>query len=188
MTASHFVRDIEFDVSFARETDATERHNALGSFVADRLVSLADEVFTAFSPSDGRVIKIDTLDLDLGVIPASRYFLEAEERFREKLEEALRARIAALATDAPRQSPLLAADERIVSSSRNEFEIVGGFLQWGYLPWNIQVPTRKQISDLLRRVIANQGQRLAALLRSVGNREAVARRICSQFPPTCETP
>src|SRR5277367_3968085 len=93
MASPHFVCDFAFDVSFPSEAVALAQHNRIGSFVSVNLMTVADQVFSKLAPADGSIVRIETLDINLGHIPESSYYEEAETRFRERLEEAVRQKL-----------------------------------------------------------------------------------------------
>jgi hypothetical protein len=178
MDSAHFVRDFSFEISFPSEAECFAEHNSLGSFVSGRLTRVADEVFSRLSPGD-RVVKIDSLDIDLGYLPATSYYEEAEKRFRDRLEEALRLKLLALSGSATRTG---GNSEGIVPWTESELDIVMGFLDTGYLPWNINYSPSRTIEKTLRHVIANAGPGLARRLRLADRPATAARRLAWQFP------
>ena len=87
MESTHFIRDFNVDISFPSETEAFGEHSVLDSFVSQRLVAVADEVFNAAMQSSALVLNIDALEIDLGELPARGFYAEAESRFRKRLAE-----------------------------------------------------------------------------------------------------
>lgn len=182
--AAHCVREFDFDIRFASEAAAFENHNRIGSFVSVRLLEIADEVFSEFSPSDGSVVSIDRLDLDLGTLPGASWYEEGERRFRRKLEDAIRSKMLQIGGGAA-----LSPDRRdsAVSSVRHEIEQLAGCLENGYLPWNSSRLTRKErnggaLVESMRRILSVEGVYFAERLRLVPDARAVAKRLVWQFP------
>lgn len=175
MSAAHVIRDLAFEIGFASEAEAFEQQEPLRDFVAGRLMSVADEVFSKVSPLDGEVIRIDRLDIELGEFAPLSYYEEAEKRFREKLEEALRLRLDEIG------GGIAGAADSVLPASRRDVEIVLYFLVTGSLPWNAPALSGEALADLLLRVVAEQGRSLAERLRAVSDRAALSRRLAWQF-------
>src|SRR5579862_417690 len=165
MATAHFIREFDFDITFASEEEAFEQHNRLGSFVTDRLTQIADEVFMKLSPTDGSVVSIDRLNIDLGVLPLSSWHEEAENRFRRELEDAIRSKLLLLQGAA--EPPSLVGKEGILNRREQELEALVFYLETGYLPWNIHRFSDRELAETMRGVLSSHGQRLAAELRSM---------------------
>jgi len=178
--APHLIRDFAFDVTFSSEAEAFEQHERLSSFVSERLVAVADEIFDKVALADGEIVRIDSLAIDLGAIAAATYYDEAERLFRQKLEEALRAKLAELASSkaGPGQS------ESIVGEADHELDLLARFLENGYLPWNGRPLATGGLDGLMSRVIAARGSDLAALMRGSPDKVRVARRLAWQTSGT----
>src|ERR1700688_3871588 len=92
MNAQHRIDDLMFDIAFA--SPALERAGAdtLRSLVIDELLPLADDIFNQYG-GDDTVWQIDTLDVDIGDVPAQNFRAEMAARLKAALERALRAKI-----------------------------------------------------------------------------------------------
>jgi hypothetical protein len=178
----HFVRDFDFDISFRFEADAFEHFDRLSSFVSERLLSVADDVFTDLSPGDESIARIDNVEVDLGSIPASSYYEEAERRFRERLREAVSRRLLQMGGTAARERGTSAPAEEIVTRDWKELDIVVRFLKSGYLPWSAPALRAEALEAMVRRVLSTQREQLSASLGSAEVAPLVIRRIAWQFP------
>ena len=180
MTSSHAVRDFTFDISFGTETAAFAEHTRLQSFVAERLVSITEEVLRELDPGDGTVLRIEEMEIDLGRIPEQSYYQEAEDRFRVRLMEELRDRLRRM------RAEVAAVQERsadtVLSQSQSEWKTAMWVLERGHLPWNAQHLDRDQFHALLARVVATEGLGFARRLRASQQVAHVARRLAWQVP------
>ncbi len=86
MEPSHVIRDFDFEISYVTEAEAFAEHNRIGDFVSGRLMIIADQVFERLAPAGDTVVRIETLEVDLGLLAAASYYEDAEERFRTRLE------------------------------------------------------------------------------------------------------
>ncbi|MGA2889706.1 MAG: contractile injection system tape measure protein [Terracidiphilus sp.] len=180
MATTHFVRDFGFDIAFASESEAFEQHARLGSFVSERLVAVAEEVFRRLDPVDGSVLRIDEMEIDLGDISLHEYYEQAEQRFRKQLEEQIQHKLRLL--DRNILPPGGKNSESIVTAAQNEFEIVVWSLEHGYLPWNLRSIGVYALEEMLRRVVEHDGPRLSSLLRRSERVHDIARRLAWQAP------
>lgn len=175
MTAAHVIRDLSYEVDFNSEAAAFEQQEELRDFVAGRLMAVADEVFSKLSKAEGQVIRIDRLEIDLGEIAPLSYYEEAERRFRERLEEALRRRLHEIG------GGTADAAEAVLPSAQRDGEIILHFLVTGALPWNAPPLSGDALVELLLRVVAEQGRDLAERLRKARDKAALSRRLAWQF-------
>jgi hypothetical protein len=178
MSALHLIRDVAFDVTFASEEEAWEQQDRMSSFVSGRLMAAADEVFTRVAPGDNSIVRIEALEIDLGCLPAASFYDRAEERFRERLEEALRRKLRRLDSDSGGAAEEF---EGIIGGTQNELDIVVRFLETGHLDWNVHVLTGRELEQLLWRAVAQMGPQLRARLEAGGKLAAIASRVQWQF-------
>ncbi len=173
MTSANFVCDFGFDISFTSREEALEQQNQVSSFVSQRLVAVANEVFTRMAPED--VVSIDEIDVDLGVLPSYRRFEEAELRFRRELEEQLLRKLHGLrgTMDRPSES------ERTLTPLEKDFDVVLCWLERGYLPWNVKTLSRDALTELFRRVLAHSESRMVQRLRASHRKPEIAKRLSS---------
>ena len=175
MTSAHVIRDLSYEVGFNSEAAAFEQQEELRDFVAGRLMAVADEVFSKLSKAEGEIIRIDRLEIDLGEIAPLSYYEEAERRFRDRLEEALRRRLHEI------DGGTADAAEAVLPSAQRDIEIVLHFLVTGALPWNAPPLSGEALAALLLRVVAEQGRDLAEQLRKARDKAALSRRLAWQF-------
>jgi len=171
MTRSHVIGHTLIEVKFESEEEAFAHQAVLTSSVKNRLLPVMDDVFTELSPAD-HILRIDRLEVDLGVIAADGFAEEMARRLKERLGDALREHL-------QRIGPLHTAE--LISPSLEEFECVKHFLQTGSLPWQATPGLGWSIDDLLQRVIASHGLQLLTFLRGAIGRGNVLTRLVYQF-------
>jgi hypothetical protein len=180
MLTTHQVRDFGFNVSFDSQAEAFEQQSRLRSFVSERLVAAAGEVLAKLDPADGRILRMDELQIDLGRIPLRGYYGKAEARFREQLEKQIRHSLHSLRPTAESNDDQTSAS--LTTFAQNEFDLVVWTLERGYLPWNIRSLKASIFEEMLRRVIQQDGARLSVHLLQSQRKRSVARRIAWQAP------
>ncbi len=148
-------------------------------------MAIADEVFSGVATEEGSVVRIENLEIDLGRIPARAYYEHAEERFRERLSEALWQTLRKLNVEAGRAPGSPAeSNEGTLSAADRELEIVSAFLERGYLPWNVRTLSGEELEAMLRRTVAAAGTQLATRLRATADRDALSTESPGSFRGT----
>jgi hypothetical protein len=176
MEPSHVIRNFDFEISYPTESEAFAEHNRIGDFVGGRLITIADQVFSDLSPASDIVVRIDTLEVDLGHLAAASYYEDAEERFRTRLEEALRLKLADLSDRAPKTR----ITEGIATDKQHELDVLATFFETGRLPWNITTGRDGTVEEMLWRILRDNGPQFANYLRST-DRNGIARRLAWQL-------
>ena len=110
MNKRHLIEEAVFDISFDSMQAAHEQETELSSFIRERLLPLADEIFGEFS-QEGMVFRIDQLEIDLGDINYRCFQDEMESRFREKLKSIMRDKINSLVIPQAGSAPRGAASK-----------------------------------------------------------------------------
>jgi len=174
MTDRHVIEQAVFDFRFDSEEQALAQQAGLGAFIRDDLLPVIDEVFSAHA-EPGVVFRFDSLEIDLGAVGYDSFRDELKDRLRDRLREALTAH---LFSDGP-----TAGDPSRERIAREEWEWrqVRFFLERGYLPWNAAPPDARKLEEILLRHLRNNGPGFVRAIRSLGQRDAVLRRIVNQF-------
>jgi len=174
MTDRHVIEQAVFDFRFDSEEQALAQQAGLGAFIRDDLLPVIDEVFSAHT-EPGVVFRFDSLEIDLGAVGYDSFRDELKDRLRDRLRKALTAH---LFSDGP-----AAGDPSRERIAREEWEWrqVRFFLERGYLPWNAAPPDARKLEEILLRHLRNNGPGFVRAIRSLGQRDAVLRRIVNQF-------
>lgn len=180
--ATHQIRDFAFDATFASEDTLFADGPQLSSFVSERLLGVANEVFEKAAGTLSSTMQIDTLRIDLGKLPAYGYYEEAESRFRKQLEEQI-------ADEIRRQERAVRASiEHHSEHARNnarDLDIVLYWIESGHLPWNATGMDATALHQLLEQVAVSYGAEFALRLRAAaknGNPQRMAQRLAWNLP------
>jgi len=172
---AHRVDELRFELAFPTERAALDGTARWETWLADRLLPIASEVFDEFS-RPGAVRRLAALSVDLGELRASASEVELERRAREALRAALRRALRAAgasASDAGTEVTHRAAD----------LEALTHFLRHGMLPWGAQGGARAGFDALFARVLEASGSDFVAWWRGAAHDPRVVRRIAHQAPP-----
>ncbi|MDQ1811699.1 contractile injection system tape measure protein [Massilia sp. CCM 9210] len=165
MSAVHRIGELHVELTF--ESDAPRLqpmpHERLLELVQGRMLPELEAVLDDMD--DGRLRRIERLDIDLGDVPAHLLDAELGQRLRELLRAAL--------VDALHANPGVVADASASSSDAALFE---RFLRSGGLDGRGDTP-----AALLERMLANDALALPSILRRAVARPGVARRLAQQF-------
>lgn len=127
--------------------------------------------------SPGRLVRLDTLELDLGVLDAALIERDFPERFRAALVKALLERVGPVhLAEGP------AGGATAGGGVAGSAELLEYFLLEGILPWWATSRPEDAPQRLLERLCAEAPGHLAPLLLRTGQFAYVRRRLAYQFP------
>ena len=203
MNAQHRIDDLMFDIAFASPALERAWADTLRSLVIDELLPLADDIFNQYG-GDDTVWQIDTLDVDIGDVPAQNFRAEMAARLRAALERALRAKIGpipAMATAAATAATSAAAaaapeamhdagnegnqdqqDWRVTSRIRADIDMLHAYLTHGGMPWQVDANSAAAHETLLQRLLQSGVEALLDYLRRAPARAVLLARLSQQFP------
>ena len=169
----HAIQRILFDIEIALEVRASDIQNRISDLFRRQLEAVVEATLSEMAPAD-MVYTFDQIELDLGPVPVGRMETELADRIRHALREALTEKIvrrgwtSAQETDAP--MPVAAHRLRLLAT----------FLEKGYFPWSagMQAPGP---DPLLTALIETLPDDLQALIRTLGRRAPVRKRLAFQF-------
>ncbi|WP_417910163.1 contractile injection system tape measure protein [Candidatus Electronema sp. PJ] len=174
MNERHLIDTQIFEIRFPSQEQAeAEQDNGLTDFIKDRLLHIVDQVFTRLCPAQTS-IRIDALELDLGILPHNGWRAEMEQRLERELSKVLREKIAALpkGTDGP---------ERLLTPAQNRLAVLRCFLEHGCLPANVGAESDDELENHLRAALAEDSGQLLALLARLRQPALVVQRLKQQF-------
>lgn len=189
----HVVQTLEFEIRLPDEAGAADLHGLMSRLGTGRLATLLDRHCSKYSSPD-RIDRIETLELNLGRLPAG--FLESAfvERFEAALAERLPALIRAGGQSAPgsdrMHNPLMPSNYKYLDNSPSapgsdrectELELLAFFLQSGALPWWADSRRPGLPGKTLRYLIRHEPKRLHAVLLDLLKRLPVRKRLANQF-------
>ncbi|MEO1049705.1 MAG: contractile injection system tape measure protein [Bacteroidota bacterium] len=168
----HSIRQTKLEVNFDNRYLANELQSRLSHLFRDKLAKLIEEVLDE-TTDPLQLIKIDSLEVELGVVPYEKFEQHIIDRLAPALRKALSDSIAKL-----RVYPT--GQDREVNISNTSVELLGHFLQHGSLPWwgkNKQI----DLNALLKECLQDNTAALIELVRKIGKQEQVRKRLVLQF-------
>ncbi len=185
MSAVHRIDELVFDIAYDSRSAAIPSESYLSQLLTGKLLPAVDEVLDSLGHGD-EVLRVPTLELDLGVIDHD----DAENQLTQKLRNALDDALRRLLPHSPRHAamggPVSADGERspvsVVSRQASGIEELAGFLASGTMPWHADVNRPGLHSALLERLLEAGGAALWAMLSHALAHEASAQRLVAQFP------
>lgn len=179
-TSGHIIKRQIVELNGLRKEDAQQVQQQLAELVRVRLIPLLDQYLTALSPN-GSVLRLDTLELDLGVIPMDTL----ESGLLERVDLQLGIQLARLA---PLAEQTAAPSTRPPATRR---ELLHFFVHTGNLPWwaDSAVASPGQgatpadpVAESLEYLLKEAPLALASDLREWVTKEAQALRLIRHLP------
>lgn len=175
MSNSHLIDTFLFDISFDNEDKAFEQQNHLNTFVRRNLISVVNNVFND-SSIHGIRIKIEVLDIDLGVVSYSDYQDELPRRLKDKLKSILSDLLIGFNAGNDNKN----SNIRFVRDATNERQQIEYYLLHGYLSSN-SILNDNEIASLFLRIISQDREWLVRLINQSNNGEIIIKRLTMQF-------
>lgn len=173
MEKQHLIESAILKIDFPSEDVAFTHHGDMESFVRSRILDIVDEVFDEFS-EQGQVLRIDTLEVNLGELTEAYFYQDFESKLRDKIRESLEAEIINHRINAN-------SNVDVVSRNQSEFELICEFLQNGRVGWTANFNTSQSLESLLLAVTEHSGRELLEFVTRNPSRERLLSRIASQF-------
>ncbi len=172
----HIIGRQIFDIDFPSKEAAEVLQDKISSIFNNRLMDEMNILFDKIIPSN-RIIKLDTLSIDIGSIDFSSLETELPDRLIQKLEQELRLILlhdnAAPASD----SPDVFQDDK----KGNYLQLLEFFLLKGSFPWWVSGTEGPELSEVLEFLLLNSSLKLKALIMRVGQNAYARKRLVYQF-------
>ena len=174
MRNRHLVDTAMFDISFSHEEAAFQAQSELESFIKREMMGVIDEVFEVASEA-GLVMRIPSLEIDLGSVALPDYQSEWPRRLRERLTALLTEY--SVSTSGGQMS-----GSGVIDRHQADYEQLEYFLLHGTLPWYSSLDHAPDLALLLDRALHDNALRLKKFLQSTAHRHQVLVRLVTQFP------
>ncbi len=174
MRNRHLVDTAMFDISFSDEEVAFQAQSELESFIKREMMGVIDEVFEVASET-GLVMRIPSLEVDLGSVALPDYQSEWPRRLRERLT-------ALLTEYSVSTSGGQISGSGVIDRHQADYEQLEYFLLHGALPWYSSLDDASDLALLLDRALHDNALRLKRFLQSTTHRHQVLVRLVCQFP------
>lgn len=164
-----------FEVTVQETLDPYQIQDRLSSIQRNRLEAALGEVLDEFTADDQAYLVFDRLQIDIGELAVDDLETDLVDRVREALREALQGQLY-------RELPTAAREEAFERSSQvnKELEALRHFLLSGTLPWWIK-PGSDSIEGMFTRLLTGAPQEVSKLIRDIGRKDFVRKRIVRQF-------
>lgn len=161
------------DLTLTQKDGAREVRDDFTRITYDHILPYLDEVFSGIADAN-TVIRLDRLELDLGVLSLEKLEEQILEKLMDILPDLVKEKVRGLGKAGP-------DEEGIVLSADNELSVLLYFLKTGILPWAASSTERAPFQVLYSRVLEAQPEVLkAALFREQGATHFV-RRLALQL-------
>jgi hypothetical protein len=175
MLSGHLIDELRLELAWPDEDSALEGQPRWESLWRTRLAPAAQAVFDAVA-RPGEVRRYQRIEVDMGELPPGMSAAETEQRFRERLRQALdNAR--------PETAASVVEPVVVVPRARADLERLQFFLLTGRLPWNAGGQAGSDPADLLAGLGPASLQRFVLWLRGLPPGAPAARRLAAQGAP-----
>jgi hypothetical protein len=169
----HSVGKQTFVLSADSESLALTLRHRLGELNRRRLLPIIERVLGELDVP-GRQIRIERLEVDLGLLTPARFEEETPERFYRELRRALEEALSGLGDE-----PSGGAASRTEAASR--LELLEQYLVRGTLPFWAARSSDASLESLVLELAASDPEGLVTLVRRLGRRTRVLERIVLRF-------
>ncbi len=168
VTAPHRIKRLVFELAFADSDRAFQTRHRLAQRFQEEIVPVLEEAFDRYA-SDGRLHRIDRLDVELGSWNPAAPWESLQERVASSL-------IASLQGLPPSRSEQLSPAASLAEALRE-------FLRRGFWSWRVPYRNLRQIEQTILNLTPDEALRLVNGLRLVLQEPQPALRLASQFSP-----
>jgi len=161
---------IEFEVANKKQAD--DIRSEISELASTQIPVIIDEVASKYSGNDD-LIRIDNLEIDLGILGSANLENEFLECFRKRFEEEI------LKYKSVEHGYISPAGK--ISMIESDFELLTFFIDTGSLPWWVANKDDIGIDEILDRVIKKDRERLIKFLIGIVSNKRSVSRIVTQF-------
>jgi hypothetical protein len=171
----HSIQTQVFEISFPDRERATEVQNRVSQLFNNRLSPLMARIFDKHVPED-LLVRLDTLELDLGSIAYAGFEEELTERLTLELEKALAGRFAGL-TDRAGNPPVM----EVLALNGSFADLLEHFLVHGTMPWWVNESLAADPEKILLQLLSKDPEAVKQLLLKTAESPHVRRRLVYRF-------
>ncbi|VAW84507.1 hypothetical protein MNBD_GAMMA17-2215, partial [hydrothermal vent metagenome] len=174
----HAIEEVVFDISFSAEEQAFSEQAGLGDFVSKSLLGEVENVFDEYA-NEHEILRIDRLEIDLGVLSYQDYPNEMVERLGVQLRDRLRKLLADYRNDIR-----VGASGGVGSVTKREvtLETFEYFMRHGAFPWHYRAISFEETRKIFSHLIRTQTDAVIRLLYQVGSAADVSIRLVAILP------
>jgi len=178
MNNRHVIEEVVFDISFPTEEQAFSEQTGLSDFVSKSLLGEVGSVFDEYA-NEHEILRIDRLEIDLGVVPCQGYPDEMVERLGKQLRNRLRKLLANYRSDIR-----VKASGGVGSFTKSEvtLAVFEYFMRHGALPWHYKAISPEESQQLFSQLIKTQTDAVCRLLYQMGLPADMSIRLMAILP------
>ena len=165
------IGQVTFDFNMEDESYARQLYGRWDTFSRTSFEQVVDDVLSRFDSSD-ETIEIESLSLDLGVIP--------EDEFDDKFPKILAEKLNETFSDFLRNPESHSQQIRIIPVSKSRIELLACYLQYGFFPW-LANTENLNLETLLLEAMQMDNDALRQLIHTLGDNEKVRTRLIWQL-------
>ncbi|HIB47327.1 MAG TPA: hypothetical protein EYN07_07930 [Flavobacteriaceae bacterium] len=170
--APHIIKAQEFQVVLDNQENAYNIQSGISALQNERLQHLINSILDSYATEDS-VYQFETITLELGSIPLINYEQELTHRIETQLHAFFSHHIS-------KNGILRTGKKRTLAPFK--LEQLGHYLSHGYTQWNSFSSYAPM--QLITELLADQKDGLRKLLRELGQKEMVRKRLVFQFSDT----
>lgn len=167
-TQRHIIREQLIELTVGQEAVAWEHQQAAGQIFRQRMLPLIDRYLSECCDPD-TLIRLDTLEIDLGEVDPMRLGLDLEEQLRRQLRPAL--------AQAIRRSGGVSPAQQKKQKAFSHLTVLHTFITSGVLPWWADAGDTGLLERSWRYLLQHRPAVLKARLVAYGRREPHLHRL-----------
>lgn len=169
----HLIHEQVLDLQFSNQADAERWQAGAGSAFRQHILPLLDRYLNELCDTE-TMIRIDTLEINLGELNPQRLFPDFEEKAGRLLKEKL--------AEAIRMERYANNPEKVITKTHSQIELLRFYLRTASLPWWADARNPGILKDSVEQLLRQQPAALLSLLRDAVEKEAHLKRLIYSLP------
>lgn len=182
MDTRHSIDELIFEFNFDSLPDARTFEEELSTWLRNALLPPFESLLDSLSGA-GEMLRFDTLQIDLGDIPAADFKNELRIRMLAKLRAVLEEKVQQFRHEVGSTGGQTAGAIAQSDSARAELQRFLDFLISGKLAWQTSGDPASSHEQLLQRVLQSSGKLLFGEIARSARRDVITMRLIRQFSP-----
>jgi hypothetical protein len=169
-SSNHIVNKCKWITSFDSKEKSHELQNSISNWSSFQLNKEINDVLDQFSAGNSN-LRIEHLEIDLGIIDYEDLTQELSKRVKLKIEE----KLSNLILDSSESN----ASFEHIYDEESGIEVIRFYLLNGVFPWHATI--KADINELVEEQFKGQKSNILNLISVIGGKEHIRRRIAYQF-------
>jgi len=173
----HLIRRQILDLELPREQGAAEMARRAGRLFQEKVLPELDKIFTRIAP-EGRILRIDRMEIDLRYLPEIRF----EQEFVEQCIQQIIKQVGEIAFEVrPSEA---SGSVQTLSAAENALTVFLYFLEFGALPWYAKGWVLPDVAQAVTQLLSTHPERIRQTVPLVLTKTVqIAQRLIWQFSP-----